>query len=460
MVHSPDLLPGVHLPAGTSASSFLLSLLNQAQATFPDPLGGLKLPGDGAQLKGCFASLLVELEQLRVGSNHRGAIAAYLQRAVAERCTLRTETGDERPLTELGLESAPLEVEHVASQTTVGWVPRFTYRGRVWEGAGIEPLVNDLETRHRINRMTADALRRALKRLDARGALRLDGERFALLGAGAEIAPTRALLAAGAAVLWADVVPPPAEVHRLGGELYHARGRSDLLLHPDRVAATMAHFAATGPVHVGLFAYGPGQGREWRLGAAMNAAVRALPREAVRSLGLLISPTSPSVLSEDDASISEQRWLRRRSWQRALLATRTLRQRRVRPDLPAVSDTIVPLQGVSYQAAQWLEKTIATEAIALDNPDLPISANVAPVTETTSMQHPVFLAAFRGAPKFEVESFQPEVTRTLSTLLYIEDILGPHPAPSRHLHGGMFAVPFTLESAIRIAAVIGFTRRR
>ncbi|MEL6543812.1 MAG: hypothetical protein AAFQ82_04245, partial [Myxococcota bacterium] len=250
------------------------------------------------------------------------------------------------------------------------------------------------------------------------------------------------------------------DLRDLGGELYHANGRSDLLLHPDQVASTIHGFASDAPAHIGLFAYGPGQGREWRLGAAMNAALRALPRERVRSVGLLISPTTPLLLEADDAQLVQERLENLKGWRRMFSASKVLAKSRARADLPRVCDSIVPLQGVSYQAAQWLEKTIAMEAIRMDNPDLPISANVAPVTETTSMNHPVFQAAFRGAPTFEVESFMPEVTRTLSTLLYVEDVLGEAPNAPRHLHGGVLPMPFSLESALKVAAGIGVLRRK
>ena len=54
----------------------------------------------------------------------------------------------------------------------------------------------------------------------------------------------------------------------------------------------------------------------------------------------------------------------------------------------------------------------------------------------------------------------PAVTRTLSTLLYIEDILGEKPAGPRHLHGGVLPMPFSLESALKVAAAIGVVKRK
>ena len=131
------------------------------------------------------------------------------------------------------------------------------------------------------------------------------------------------------------------------------------------------------------------------------------------------------------------------------------RRSRAAAGLPRVSDTIVPLQGVSYQAAQWLEKTVAMEALGARRPGLKLSANVAPITNTRSMGHRLFQIAFRGAESFGVEIFTPETTRTLCTLLYVEDLLGDRPAVPAHFHGGAFTVPYTANSAIRMAAVRG-----
>lgn len=453
---------GVVFPDGESASTFLLRLLRGAREAFPDALGALDVPRRGRDLKRAYPALLVEAEQRRVASPDRAAIARHVQREVAGAMGIQDDAGARRPLTALGLDAEALPVDALPGQGTPGWRPATRYRDRAYEGDGLRALVEDLAGRHRVCPAAAATLRRALDRLDADGRLDLSGERFALLGAGAEIAPTRALLAAGATVLWTDVVPPPSELRALPGTLMHARGRGDLLQAPDRVAATVARFAEDGPVHLGLFAYGPGKGREWRLGAAMNAVARALPADALRSVGLYVSPTSPAAVSGADRAEAERRFRERPGWQRALLATRLLTPARVEPTLPRVADTVVGLQGVSYQAAQWVEKTLALEALAADRPDLRVSANVAPVTETRSLEHPVFAAAFRGAPVFGVESFAPEVTRTLCALAYVEDVTGatpPGPDP-RQLHGGLFALPYALDGAIRVAAARGLLMRR
>ncbi|MEO0812058.1 MAG: hypothetical protein AAFY60_04280, partial [Myxococcota bacterium] len=228
MAHPTSIQDGVNLPPGQSASSFVLSLLGEAKSEFPAVFGDLALPSASKGLKKRYPILLIEFEQRRCAASQRAEIAQFLQRRVAEQCLLR-DTSGERPLSELGLSAEPLNVEHLHSSRAPGWTPSFRYEGRQWLGREISDLVNSLEERKRMNASTAATLRRALERLDNEGSLRLEGQRFALFGAGAEIAPTRALLQAGATVLWTDVVRPGGDLRDLGGELYHANGRSDLL---------------------------------------------------------------------------------------------------------------------------------------------------------------------------------------------------------------------------------------
>jgi len=453
--------PGVGLPPGATASTALLDLLRRLVDRFPHAVPGVSLPSGGKGLKAGYPALLARLEQRRVVAAERGAVATDLVGHIQE--TFRfTPVGssEPRPLRDLAAGKAePFPLAAPSGRgTAVGWRPECRYRGRTFEGAGLRALVDDLEMRHRASPEALACLRRALDRLSPEGRIDLSGERFALLGAGAEIAPTPALVAAGADVLWTDVRPPPTALLEAGGRLTHANGRGDLLTAPDRVLSSVRAFGEEGggrPLHVGLFAYGPGRGREWRLGAAMNAVVRALPPEMLASVSLYISPTSPAEVSGVDRIEADRRLATRPVWQRPLLASGAITRCRIDPDLPRVSDTIVGVQGVSYQAAQWIEKTLAAEALRQERPGLRVSANVAPVTETRSLEHPLFRAAFRGAPIFGVESVPAEVTRTLNALMLIEDLLGDPPSGPRQLHGGLFAMPYALDSAIRVAALRG-----
>lgn len=447
---------GVNMPVGMTASSLMLDILEGARTRFPDVYGSVELPASSAALKRGFSSLLLEFEQRRCSTSARVDIARRLVREVSRRCFLRPMEGEERPLSELSLEAKPLPLERADPKPAPGWVPSFRYAGRDYSGRSIADCLDELGKRRCLNDTTREVLHRALDRLDRHGALRLPGMRFAMLGAGAELAPTRALLEAGATVLWTDVKTPPPRLREAGGELVLARGGADLLAVPQRIGANVLEFASDGGAHLGLFAYGPGGGREWRIGTTMNALVRALPRECLKSVGMLISPTTPTELEDDDLEAARACLAEVQGWRKLLLRSHVLRPSRARQDLPAVSDTIVGIQGMSYQAAQWIEKTLVAEALRQDG--FVVSANVAPITRTESMSHPLFKVGFRAAHTFGVEIFDVDVTRTLTTLLYIEDVLGEPPSRPRHLHGGAFSIPYSGESALRVATAIGFAR--
>jgi hypothetical protein len=105
-----------------------------------------------------------------------------------------------------------------------------------------------------------------------------------------------------------------------------------------------------------------------------------------------------------------------------------------------------------------------------------VSANVAGITRTRSLSHPLFELAFSGADKFGVRIFEPETTRALNGLLMLHDLLNPEApgaaaAPvassrdkaaallSQQIHGGIYTLPWVLEGVIRAAAVLGLSSR-
>jgi hypothetical protein len=147
-----------------------------------------------------------------------------------------------------------------------------------------------------------------------------------------------------------------------------------------------------------------------------------------------------------------------------------------------VARAVVPLQGPSYQAAQYVSKVLAAETYAVYGTRIDaaaprpvtVSANVAGITETRSLKQPLFQAAFIGAPRFGVEIFKPATTRRLSGLLMLHDLLNPDapgsaggtgPAEgsraaalfSQQVHGGIYGMPWALYPAIRISAMIGIS---
>ena len=154
-----------------------------------------------------------------------------------------------------------------------------------------------------------------------------------------------------------------------------------------------------------------------------------------------------------------------------------------------ISDSVVTIQGASYQAAQYLGKTLMAETWeaehvarlqaqsprggTLDRSEakevvpstegsyFQVSANTAPITQTRSLAHPVFAAAFQGARTLGVETFLPEFSQQVGGLLWMHDWMNDDPDSTirQRVHGGIHPMPYQLQSALYIAAAIGFARR-
>jgi hypothetical protein len=279
------------------------------------------------------------------------------------------------------------------------------------------------------------------------------------------------LIQAGATVRWLDVKPPSLPAGP--GKVIASETPDDLLQHPRDVLAALEAFAAEGPIHLGFFAYAPGASRELRLAGAMDALTEALDPALVKSVSCYVSPTSPGELQPEDAAWMAERAQAPALWQRGLSTVKALRAPGA---FGGVSRAIISLQGAGYQAAQYLAKLIAAEVLASSGRSWALSMNVAGITNTKSLSHPLFQAGFVGAPLFGVRIFEPETTRGLNGLLMLHDLLNPE-APSaasrakgpelerakavrsQQVHGGVYGMPWLFESAVQSAAVIGLSRK-
>lgn len=485
--HEPGT--GVHLPPGHSGSSFLYALLREAVESRPEVFRDAGFPGSAKEFKRGLGEALVRFEAARATSAARTEIARDLVRRAHEETRFAepgAPEGESGALADaLKAPAEPLKLDTVPGAGGPGrLVPRVPYAGEIRRGAALGALVEEMLERSALTRAAARSLHDLRERADAAGgALDLSGRKVAVLGAGAELSPVPLLLEAGATVLWIDVRPPPAPLAEAGrhpGTLVHPPGGADLLGHPREVAATLAAFADGDPIDVGLFAYAAGDGQEWRLCQAMDAVVRSLDPGTVRSVGLLVSPTSPGALEAEDAEVAQRRLEAPPLWHRPLRAAGALPDGPLERDGRHFARAVVSLQGASYQAAQYVAKILAAETYALhgllagaaERRPVRVSANVAGITTTRSMRHPLFLAAFDGAPAFGVETYAPETTRWLSGLLLLQDWLEPERPDdegssaeraralrARQVHGGLYALPYALEPAIRVAAVLGLARR-
>ncbi len=473
---------GVIFP-GLTASALLHGLLISARLRFNDTFRPLVFPRDAQVFKHSYPEAILAFESLRLASPERSEIARFLVEK-SHRWILLRSGGVERPLADSLWELPPaLPLEATPLRGRGRWQPAVPFEGRSYAARDLGALGDLLVARELATQPAADALAwLAANALDAQGRLDLGGRRFAVMGAAAEIAPTRLLLAAGADVLWLDVAPPPEKWlvdDALSGRITRGAGIGDLLTQPRETAAAIAEFASAGPVDCGLFAYAGGGGREWRLGGAMNAIVDAVGPERVRSAALYVSPTHPAALSKPELTMAARRSLAMPGWQRMLGAVGAFgKPGQTGLEGARLQRSVVAIQGASYQAAQYLEKLLAMErwaayGIAGEGGAAALSANVAPITRTRSLEHPMFAAAYLGCGLFGVETFASETTRPLGALLMLHDLLNPKaagaPTESRagapqalftqRVHGGVYGLPFDLQPMLVAAAVIGFAKK-
>ncbi len=487
---------GVVLPAGHTGSSLFHAVLAEAGGRFPSVLGPAQLPTDPGVFKRTYGAALARFEAARVASPQRVEIARFIVQRTQAALEYATARGERTELSAYLAGEAPVPaLERTVLAGAAGAPVEVPFEGRVYRGREVIGLVDRLYDAHQLTTAARAALHWIVEHALAQGGrIDLSEERFVLFGAGAELASTRMLLRAGASVLWVDLAEPARALGRLdelAGSIARAPEACDLLAQPRAIAAAIRAFAVDGPVHVGMFAYAPGASQEWRLGAVMNALVASLEPALVRSVALLVSPTTASVLTPETVRGAAERLARQPAWQRMLERLGALqRPGHYSAQGVDVSLSTVTVQGLSYQAAQYISKIAAAESYAVfgtrgaaeGSPPVTVSANVAGITRTRSLSHPLFQAAFAGAHRFGVRIFEPATTRALSGLLMLHDLLNPAapgtaPAQpleahagarkrndvaallSQQVHGGIYSLPFVLDGVIRVAAVVGLAGR-
>ncbi|WIM95049.1 hypothetical protein ACTOB_007118 [Actinoplanes oblitus] len=297
---------------------------------------------------------------------------------------------------------------------------------------------------------------------------------FALLGAGAEMGPLKALLDWGATVLAIDL--PLAELwERIGAVVTGSAGR---LLAP-AVAGTgtpgadlqaalpaVAHWLLgfDGQLVLGNYGYAPGNAYP-RLAAAVDAlSVHVRQQRPDTALTVLATPTDVYAVPAGAVEQSRARYAER--GRRARLTTplsggRLLLPNYPVPAVPGISDSLVPQQGPNYALAKRIHRWRATVA----RRDGPVSFAVAPPTRTRSvLRNRLLKAAYAGAHLFGVEVFEPATASKLMAVLMIHQLRKPRaadPAAWRDetvaaAHGGLWRAAYHPRTALPIAAVRGF----
>jgi hypothetical protein len=484
-----ELSRGVVLPSQHTGSSLFHAVLVAAAAEYPEPLAAAGLPEQPSAWKRNYGTLLARFEAQRVSSPRRVEIARFIQRS-AQAALQFAEQGQTQPLADYlaGPESAP-ELQSIACGAAPSLRAEVPLDGKLYRGREVIDLVDRLAEAGDMTSAAQKGLRWIVEHIEAGGGiLDLRAERFAMLGAGAELAATAMLLRAGASVLWVDLADPARWLSKQGmqsGTVVHADGAHNLLEQPRAVRAAIERFAADGgPVHLGLFAYASGASQEWRLGASMNAIASHLDPQIVKSVSMLVSPTTVPSLQPESVRAAERQLAAEPLWKSALWRAGLLpKPGRYAANGTQIGLATVSVQGLSYQAAQYISKLAAAESFAVygtswdgdASAPVTVSANVAGITRTRSLSHPLFAAAFVGAPRFGVRIFDPETTRALSGLLILHDLLNPaapgsagsQAAPaakaaallSQQVHGGIYNLPYPLEQAIRVAALIGMGQK-
>ncbi|MGB1537201.1 MAG: hypothetical protein ACPHAN_05705 [Pseudomonadales bacterium] len=457
----------VQMIDGKSAAQVLHDLLGAAVQTFPDAFENVHLPNSLAAFRKQYVDFLPRFEVARLASKDRHAIALHLARAYLSQLVI----GDSQPLSRpLDSSTPPLQLRSKAANASPGWTPVLHFLHQDWQS--LEALGEHLETLSLTSAPVTEALRWLESNHLSNKTLELQDRNVVVLGAGAEMAPTAQFLDAGANVLWLDLAPPTAliESPHLRGHLSWIEGGADLLRQPAEIAATIIEFAKDKSIDLCLYAYAPGQARELRLTGAMNAIVEALPVSIIASITLLLSPTTATPLEAADVHTMQSRQLRRPTWETLLDKLHLLGRGGgcSTNGTFAASRSLVGIQGASYQAAQYLGKLMMAEAwtthgqvLQSVSSALRVSANTAPITQTRSVTHPVFDAAFGGAKALGVETLTPLQSQTLNGLLAIHDWLHPKaPVPAAlRVHGGIHTLPYPMNTALLVAAAIGFARR-
>jgi len=464
---------GVQLKANQSAAGMLHSLLREAIDRYPEVFVATPLRDDLNAFRKDYVDFLPRFEAARIASVHRSAIAQQLAKGLASSIDYQQDGHIWSLPDYLNQPCEPLSLQTASPNCSPQCKPVLSYRGKI--ESNLKKMGGELLERRFINQAAANALQWLQDHVLTDGLLDLSGRRVVVMGANAEMAPTRLFLEAGADVLWLDIAPPPEALIQSttrAGQLTWASGGADLLMQPANILATIRDFTVDCPAELCLYAYAPGQARELRLTAAMNAIVTALPRESIGTVTLLLSPTTATPLNSTDIADLQNRRQARPRWEALLDALNLLGSGggyAGQDDLGA-SRTVVGIQGASYQAAQYIGKIMAAESWSASYsgsdsdqsalPPLRVSANTAAITQTRSLNHPVFDAAFGGAAALQVETLTPEQSQSLNGLLAVHDWLHPDaPVPmSIRVHGGIHTLPYPLNTALRIAAAIGFIK--
>lgn len=341
--------------------------------------------------------------------------------------------------------------------------------------------------------------------------LDLSDVEVAVIGAAAEMAPTRFLLRWGARVHAVDL-PNPTAWSRLIQTTRATAGRLSCPIEPDRMPATLdegqvvgaemdtivAQVAGAdllarapevrawfdriaGPLVIGNYTYADSV-THVRLSLAADAVMRHLVADHPDStLAYLATPTDQFMVPLAAVEESRRRWSTR-GFRRLTQAPLRL-ARQFEPNYAStiitttgrevgVNDSMVVQQGPNYALAKRFQRW---QAVTMRACGVRVSLNIAPATRTVSVvKNRALSAAYAGAGRFGVEVFEPGTSTALMAAMLVHDLRNPastaNPSvPLEHPlelfidganHGGLWRMAYSPRSVLGMAAVLGMFESR
>ena len=410
--------------------------------------------------------------------------AVEIARAGLERLHDRVEFGRDGegvPISEAVRSSEPtLSTENIQGSAP-GARPELAipYRGELLRGDSIRRQLDRWVDAGVIEASCRDAVEKVVANPDW---LDLSDRRFVLLGAASEMGTLSALCAWGADVIAIDLPDTRIrdrieEIARQGsarvsmpvgaGEVAGA----DLLKHTPAIAAWLRGFDPPFTIVDDTYADGS---RFMLLASATDALIGQLAEQQGVSLAYLATPTDVFAVPEEIA-------LETRSKRRGIRAMKAFSGGALyRPSyaelIPGedqrrwgIVDCLVPQQGANYALAKTLQRW---RAVSAREDGKVVSSNVAPATRTRSVvKNKALAAAYRGAPAYGIEIFEPETSRWLMAALLVHDLRNGSDgtSPTGHpydlfaqgaAHAGIWRLAYEPRSILPLAVLRGLLRRR
>jgi len=334
----------------------------------------------------------------------------------------------------------------------------------------------------------------------------------AVLGASAEMGPTRSLLRWGARIHAVDL-PRPALWEKLIQTTRSTAGAMRIpialdvegkppfvvggLVHPDDDVNVAQHSGVNLLTHapeirtwldvidrpfvLGTYAYADGATHALLSMAADAIADDLVNRRDDVTLAFLATPTDVFMVPIEAVAEAQRRWDSRGF---AALFQAPLRMAgQFEPNYPdiyvtpegreiGINDSLIPQQGPNYALAKRIQRWRALYSRAQG---VPVSLNLAPATRTQSViKNRALSAAYAGAGRFGVEIFEPATSTVLMAALLVHDLRNPASVanPDTPLanpmdqfsalanHGGLWRTAYSPRSVLGIAALMGLLDSR